>query len=293
MLVDHKLPLRGLMEFLDSELYPRWNYLSDRIQCASSSAAHRQDVYHQLYTSEGNSSQFLEAMNVVGSAAVSLLLNRDWPDSGTVVNVGGGQGVLACALAKAYPNLQVVVFDLPAVRSRFEEYASEHMSDGRVRFESGDFFSDPFPDADFAILGHILHNWPRGLRLALIRSAYDALAPNGEILVYDRMVDFDHPNIEAALASLDMLLWSGGGSEYTASACKRWLFTQGFINVVSERLGQADVLVTGRRDDNGRQWLAVQFGVYSSTSHARLEPGSVDDLSSRHAPHVLKVSEPS
>ena len=64
----------------------------------------------------------------------------------SLVDVGGGTGIMAKAIAKKFPNMSCTVFDLPHVVSNLQG------SDDLIRFIGGSVFSDPIPPADAILL---------------------------------------------------------------------------------------------------------------------------------------------
>src|SRR5260221_606563 len=64
-----------------------------------------------------------------------------------MVDLGGASGHLAAAARERYPELEAVVFDLPAVAKLYP---------GTM---AGDFFTDLLPEADLYAVGRILHDW--------------------------------------------------------------------------------------------------------------------------------------
>jgi SAM-dependent methyltransferase len=176
----------------------------------------------------------------------------DWSRVKSFVDVGGGRGSVAAAIAEAHPHLDAGVFDLPQVRPVFDERVAELGLADRITFHGGDFFHDPLPEADAFVFGHVLHDWGVPEREALVAAAFRALPPGGEVLIYDPMIDDDRSQRSSSLlVSLNMLLATPGGSEYTASECVCWLLDAGFIDPVVTQLDDHDSLVTASKP--GRQ----------------------------------------
>jgi 8-O-methyltransferase len=118
-----------------------------------------------------------------------------------------------------------------------------------IAFRGGDFFTDPLPEADVLVLGHVLHNWGEQDRIRLLRNAYAAVRPGGAVLIYDLMTSDGMPPMNAVLVSLTMLVWSTGGNEYSLRDCHRWLTEVGFRpETVALADAQDDVLVIGHKD---------------------------------------------
>jgi O-methyltransferase domain len=118
--------------------------------------------------------------------------------------------------------------------------------DDRLEFVAGDFFDDPLPPADVVTLGHVLHDWGPEEKLALLRRAYDALPDGGAVIVFEAIIDDDRrANAFGLLMSLNMLIETAGGFDYTAADCQSWLREVGFTETYAEHLVGPDSMVVG------------------------------------------------
>jgi uncharacterized protein YijF (DUF1287 family) len=143
--------------------------------------------------------------------------------------VGGAQGGVPVQLALAHKHLTGAAFDLPVVQPVYEEYVNSFGLEARLKFLPGDFFRDPMPQADVLILGHILHDWNLEKKHLLLQKAYAALPRRGALIVYDAMIDDGRSrNVMGLLMSLNMLIETPGGFDYTAADCRGWMKTTGF-----------------------------------------------------------------
>jgi hypothetical protein len=109
-----------------------------------------------------------------------------------------------------------------------------------------DFFADPLPESDVLVMGRILHNWDLPTRKLLLEKGYQALPKGGALIVYDPLID-DARCVEAhgLLSSLNMLIETKGGSEYTGAECMYWLQQAGFRETHIEPLGDVHTAVIG------------------------------------------------
>ncbi|KAF3037251.1 hypothetical protein E8E12_007077 [Didymella heteroderae] len=123
----------------------------------------------------------------------------DWKAAGdaTVVDLGGSAGHDDISLAEAYPNLKIIVQDLPQVAPVFEkEFPADLKS--RVSFLTHNLF-DPQPvQADIYILKWILHDWPDVESVAILKALVPALKPGARVVFID-YVGKNDPNEDAAL----------------------------------------------------------------------------------------------
>jgi trans-aconitate methyltransferase len=101
--------------------------------------------------------------------------------SGTVVDLGGSHGDAAFALARKYPELHLIVQDLPAVVANTKE-------DGEinVKFMAHDFFEEqPVKGAEVYYYRWTLHNWPDKYCIKMLRALIPALKKGSRVLIMD------------------------------------------------------------------------------------------------------------
>jgi O-methyltransferase domain len=114
----------------------------------------------------------------------------------------------------------------------------------RVKFLSGNFFTDPLPTADVLIMGHILHDWDLAQKRMLLAKAFDALPKDGALVVYEALIDDDRrENAFGLLMSLNMLLATKGGFDFTGANCQGWMGEAGFSQTSVEPLAGPDSMV--------------------------------------------------
>ena len=128
----------------------------------------------------------------------------------------------------------------------FEEYIAANGLTDRVRLAGGSFFTDDLPQADVLHSGHILHDWNLETKLMLLRKAYAALPAGGAVVVYDAIIDDDRKhNAFGLLMSLNMLIETPGGFDYTGADCINWMQQVGFKDCRIEHLVDPDSMVIG------------------------------------------------
>jgi hypothetical protein len=98
-----------------------------------------------------------------------------FPDCRRMVDLGGGHGLYAIALAAASPFLETVVYDLPEVIPLAGENISRFQA-GRVRTMAGDFFADSFGSGYDIVLSS---SAPSGKSIDLVKKIADSLNPRG------------------------------------------------------------------------------------------------------------------
>lgn len=95
-------------------------------------------------------------------------------------------------------------------------------------------------------MGHILHDWNLEVKEMLIRKAYEALPSGGALIVYDAIIDDDRRhNAFGLMMSLNMLIETKDGFDYTGADCRGWMLKAGFTNTRVEPLVGPDSMVVG------------------------------------------------
>jgi hypothetical protein len=170
-----------------------------------------------------------------------------WDRYETFVDVGTAQGALPVQVALAHDHLSGGGFDLPPIGPFFKEYVDSHGLGDRLRFYPGNFFEDPLPAADVLVMGLILHDWDLEEKKMLLAKAYEALPEGGALIVYESIIDDDRrENAFGLLMSLNMLIETQGGFDFTGAECRTWMSDVGFREVVYvEYLGGPNSMVVG------------------------------------------------
>jgi O-methyltransferase domain len=95
-------------------------------------------------------------------------------------------------------------------------------------------------------MGHILHDWDRDQKRTLLQKAYDALPGGGALIVYEAIIDDERrSNAFGLLMSLNMLIETPGGFDYTGADCQAWMKETGFRDTYVEHLVGPDSMVVG------------------------------------------------
>ena len=128
----------------------------------------------------------------------------------------------------------------------FEEYVASNGLSDRLDFLPGNFFDDPLPNADVITMGHILHDWDLNQKRVLLGKAYDALPQGGALIVFEALIDDDRrQNAFGLLMSLNMLIETPGGFDYTGRDCSEWMREAGFSSTRVVQLAGPDSMVVG------------------------------------------------
>jgi hypothetical protein len=240
--LDKRKPsyIGGVLEMANHRLYPFWGKLTSALRTGEQQNEGRDgdNTFTALYADPARLKEFLKAMTGISHGA-NLAISRKfpWKDYKSAVDVGTAQGDLIAQVALAHPDLAGFGFDLPEVAPIFEQYMEENGLSSRVKFLPGSFFEMPIPKADVVTMGHILHDWNLDEKCVLLRKAYDAVPEGGAVIVYDSIIDDARSkNAFGLLMSLNMLIETPGGFDYTGADCIGWLKEAGFRDARVEHL---------------------------------------------------------
>lgn len=240
----------GMLEMANHRLFGFWNSLTLALRTGQPQNETTQggpDMFAALYADPERLKGFLRAMTGISRGAnLGIAARFPWAKYKTAADVGAAQGDLIVQVALANPHLSGIGFDLAEVAPVFEDYVETNGLSPRVRFHAGNFFRDPMPAADVIMMGHILHDWNLDEKRVLIRKAYDAVPEGGALIVYDSIIDDDRSkNAFGLMMSLNMLIETGGGFDYTGADCIGWMTEAGFRQTRVEHLVGPDSMVVG------------------------------------------------
>lgn len=239
----------GMLEMANERLYPYWGSLTEALQTGrpQNEAKSGGNFFEALYADPVRLEGFLSAMTGLSLGAARAIAEKfPWNDYKTFIDIGGAQGGVPVQVALAHKHLTGGIFDLPTVGPVFEKYVARHGLSDRLRFYPGDFFKDKLPTADVLVMGHILHDWDMEEKRMLLKKAYDALPAGGALIVFEALIDDERrENTLGLLMSLNMLIETPGGFDYTGEDCSRWMREAGFSQTRVEHLAGPDSMVVG------------------------------------------------
>jgi SAM-dependent methyltransferase len=119
--------------------------------------------------------------------AAACLSRHDFSRACRLVDVGGNSGEFARRICAANPGLTATVVDLPVVCAIGRDHLRGTPEAARVRFVESDAVHAPLPSgADVITFKSMLHDWMERDATTLLGRAFDALAPGGTLLIFER-----------------------------------------------------------------------------------------------------------
>lgn len=239
----------GLLEMVNARLYRFWGSLTEGLRTGNpqNEATPGGNLFEALYSDPDRLRLFLAGMTGLSmGVAMGIAKKFPWEKYKSFIDVGGAQGAVPVQVALAHPHIVGGSFDLPVVEPVYTEYVASFGLSDRLSFYAGDFFKDPLPRADVLVMGHILHDWNLDEKRFLIGKVYEALPEGGAFIVYEALIDDDRrENVFGLLMSLNMLIETPGGFDFTGADCSGWMREAGFRETYVEHLIGPDSMVVG------------------------------------------------
>lgn len=237
----------GLLEMANARLYPFWGSLTEGLRTGTpqNEAKTGGDFFAALYQEPARLRQFAHAMTGISMGpALAIAEKFPWAKYRTFIDVGTAEGGLPVSLRHSH--LTGGGTDLPALEPIFTDFVSAHGLADRLRFRANNFFEEPLPNADVLVMGHILHDWDLEEKRLLIGKAYDALPEGGALIIYEMLIDDERrENTLGLIMSLNMLIETPGGFDYTGADCRGWFSDAGFSESYVEHLVGPESMVVG------------------------------------------------
>jgi acetylserotonin O-methyltransferase len=235
--------LLGYIRFSDMAVYQLWSRLTDAVREGSNRwdqvFGGKTNFFDNIYADPTSLREFIGGMHGLGvitspTLATAFELGR----FRHLVDLGGATGHLAIAACQAWPDLKATVYDLAPICIVAQEHIGQSSVQDRVQTQTGDFFTDPLPQADLYALSRILHDWKEEKIRFLLKKCFENLPRQGGLLVCEKLLNEEKDGpVSAALQSLNMLVITEG-RERTASEYKALLQDAGFGLIESRKTGK-------------------------------------------------------
>lgn len=231
----------GLLEMANNRLYPFWNFLEEGLKRGTPQNEIRtgeKSLFEEIYSDMDKTREFVNAMS--GAQAgnfITFASQFDFSSYNTLCDIGGAGANLSAHVVTHNPHMNCISFDLPPVGPIAMENISQMGVANKVKIKTGDFFRDPFPKADVITMGNILHDWGTEDKKMLIGKAYNALPKGGALVVIENIIDDERrENAFGLMMSLNMLIETTEGYDFTAADFKEWSSEAGFVETTVMRL---------------------------------------------------------
>jgi acetylserotonin N-methyltransferase len=180
-------------------------------------------------------------------SALGLARSHDFSGTQRLLDVAGGSGGYAIALALQHPHLRCTVADLPPVAGNARTYIERYKCQERVDTLSFNMFDDAWPTGyDGILMTNILHDWDPKRRADLAASSYRALPAGGKLFIHEVLLN-DAQDGPVAAAMFSTMMLGTRGKQLSFMELRALLTEHGFLNVQAKPTYGYYSLVIGTR----------------------------------------------
>lgn len=196
------------------------------------------DLFTYLREHPDESTVFNNAMNFTSRKHIEAICGAyDFTTATTLVDVGGGNGVLLSEILGRNPGLNGIVFDLPSVAEIANARLRLAGLEQRCQAIGGDFFDWVPKDGDLYILKYIVHDWDDPKAIRILRNCGEAMKPTGRLLLIDAVLPERNASFGKAWSDVEMMVLLPNGRERTQLEFQDLLTQAGFAlkDIISTR----------------------------------------------------------
>ena len=149
--------------------------------------------WHKAMETERVAEEFTAAMDCRGRLLAQALAKQlDLGGRRRLLDVAGGSGIYACALAAQFPELTGSVFEKPPVDRIAQRAIDKRGYGSRINVVAGDMLNDGLPKGyDVHLWSNVLHDWDVPIVIQLLHASAGALPAGGEIVIHDAFLNAD------------------------------------------------------------------------------------------------------
>ena len=235
----------GYLSILNKRQYGLWGNLGEALKSglpqnelrgAPPGADLWQGEHPGMYRSPEQTEGFLKAMAALQMGNFMLMCGGNAFDdvfgrAKVVCDCGGADATLACMIAEKWGATldKVISLDLAPTAPFAREVIDERGVAGKVHAVVGSFY-DPLPEkADVIILGNILHSFGVETKMRILSNCLSALNEGGCLIAIELVADdAKRANVPALLMSLNMLIQTAGGANFSMKEFEAWTKKAGF-----------------------------------------------------------------
>ncbi|MHA4846507.1 methyltransferase [Flavitalea antarctica] len=172
---------------------------------------HGMSSFDYFWSHDKAGKTFNDAMTSNSAFSSAAVLGAyDFSGIKTLVDVGGGYGLLLASILQKYPNLYGILFDMPAIVEQAKDLVDSYGVADRCERMGGDFFTAVAAKGDAYILKHIIHDWDDEQCIAILKNCRDSMTAGGKVLVVEMIIpEGNEPSI-GKFIDLQMLLYLPG-----------------------------------------------------------------------------------
>lgn len=149
-------------------------------------------------------------VGIHGRESNAVLDAYDFPETGVVVDIGGGNGSQIVGVLQKQTSLNGILFDLPHVVERAQSGIDEADLTDRCQLVGGSFFESVPAGGDLYMMRHIIHDWDEEKTSLILKNCHQAMSAESKLLVIESVISEGNQPFGGKFLDLVMLLIPGG-----------------------------------------------------------------------------------
>jgi hypothetical protein len=248
---DHPSAAADWCRFIGSASHQAaWGDLTESVRTGAGAfrRVHDRSLFDWFATHPEESLHFSSGLGgLTRTEAPAIVSGYPFPDSGTICDVGGGQGVLLAAILEARPGLRGIIVDHPTVLAQALTYLQDRGLADRVELVPGDLMTSVVAHADLYLLKWVLHDWDDATCEQIVRTVARSMPPGTRLLVIEGDLPHDAVDPRFSMIDLQMLVVTEGGRERTSDELGGLLTAAGLDTTTAHRTTTGLVMVEATR----------------------------------------------
>jgi hypothetical protein len=214
LLSDTKGSLRAFAIMINTSWqFQTWAHLPYSIETGKPAfnEVHGMSSFDYFWSHEKAGKTFNDAMTSNSAFSSAAVLDAyDFSGINTLVDVGGGYGLLLASILQKYPDLHGILFDMPAIIEQAKDLVNSYGVADRCERMGGDFFTAVEAKGDAYIMKHIIHDWDDEQCITILKNCRNSMTTGGKVLVVEIIIhEGNEPSI-GKFIDLQMLLYLPG-----------------------------------------------------------------------------------
>ena len=187
------------------------------------------DIFTHLENTPEKNELYNKAMSETSRlSSASIATAYSFRNIHTLVDLGGGEGMLLYTILQKNKKLKGILFDLPHVVTTAAQLAKDYDVEKRVQIIPGSFFKDDLPNSDAYLLKNILHAFDDETCITLLKKVHNTLDQKGKVLVIETVIGEDNKYEFGKMFDLQMLIGTENGKERTKNEFRNIFEAAGF-----------------------------------------------------------------
>jgi predicted O-methyltransferase YrrM len=205
--------------------------------------------WHVAMEDDAFARRFTAAMDCRGLyLGQALAAALDLSGHSRLLDIGGGSGIYACAIAARHPHVSATVLDQAPVQRIASTLVAERGFAGRVDVVAADFHAESLPVGhDVHLFSNVLHDWDEPQVRHLLAASCRSLSPGGLLVIHDAFINADKTGPIPVAEYSVLLMHASQGKCYATSEYERMLREAGFTDCTYTDTAADRGVMTARR----------------------------------------------